>query len=55
MKTETMKNKKQNPTITITRSVKSQQPLLRDTGNVLKVKTHLRAGTADRKATPILF
>jgi len=39
-----MKNKKQNTAITTTRFMKSQQPLLRDTGKMLTIKTGLKAG-----------
>jgi len=48
-----MKNKNQNTTITTTRSMKSQQPLLRDTGNVLKVKTQLKGGKLPTKFSPL--
>ena len=46
-----MNRKKQNTAITSTRSTARRQPLLRDTGKILKLRTGLKAGI---KLTDIL-
>ena len=46
-----MNQKKQNKTVTSMRSTARRQPLLRDTGKILKLRTGLKAGI---KLTDIL-